>query len=86
MTGRAGIGSCVRNRWAQRIALSAALITATLVKTDAASGVIDTTFGRDGTGRVLSMFVADGTAMAIDRLGNLVVAGTQQACRPDSAQ
>ena len=79
MAGRAGIGSCVRNKWAQRIALSSALIAATLVKTDAASGVIDTTFGRDGTGTVLSTFAAEGNAIAIDRLGNIVVAGTQQA-------
>src|SRR5262245_34196969 len=67
-----------RNKWALRLALAAALIIATLVKTDAASGVIDTTFGRDGTGRVLSTFVAEGTAIAIDRLGNIVVAGTQK--------
>src|SRR4029077_12530133 len=68
----------VRNKWASRIALSAALIAATLVKTDAASGVIDTTFGRDGTGTVLSTFMAEGTAMAIDHNGQIVVAGMQQ--------
>jgi len=69
----------VRNKWASRIALAAALIAATLVTTDASSGVIDTTFGRDGTGTVLSTFMAEGTAMAIDHNGQLVVAGTQQA-------
>ena len=71
-------GVFVRNKWMSRIALSAALIIASLIKTDAASGVIDTTFGLDGTGRVLSTFVAEGTAIAIDRLGNIVVAGTQK--------
>src|SRR4029077_19417014 len=53
-----------------------------LIKTDAASGVIDTTFGRDGTGTVLSTFVAEGNAIAIDRLGNIVAAGTQTANGP----
>ena len=82
MTGRRArvSGSVfVRNKCVSRIALSTALIAATLVTTDASSGVIDTTFGRDGTGTVLSTFVAEGTAMAIDHNGQLVVAGTQQA-------
>jgi uncharacterized delta-60 repeat protein len=80
MTGRAhaGIRSFVRNKWASRIALCAALISATLVKTDAASGVIDTTFGRDGTGTVVSAFMAEGTAIAIDHNQQIVVAGMQQ--------
>jgi uncharacterized delta-60 repeat protein len=78
MIGRALVSRGVfeRNKWAARFALAAALIAATLVKTDAASGVLDTTFGLDG--RVLSTFVAEGNAIAIDRLGNIVVAGTRQ--------
>ena len=61
-----------------RIALSAALIAASLIRIQAASGVIDTTFGRDGTGRVLSSFLAEGAAIAIDHLDRIVVAGVQQ--------
>jgi uncharacterized delta-60 repeat protein len=60
------------------MALAAALIAVTLVKTYAASGVIDTTFGRDGTGTVLSTFAEEGTAIAIDHNGQIVVAGMQQ--------
>src|SRR5215831_18518342 len=71
-------GAFVRNKWVSRIALSAALVAATLVKTDAASGVIDTTFGRDGTGTVVSTFMAEGTAIAIDHNQQIVVAGMQQ--------
>jgi uncharacterized delta-60 repeat protein len=52
------------------------LIAAALVKTDAASGVLDTTFGRDG--RALSTFVAEGAAIAIDHLDRIVVAGTRR--------
>src|SRR5262245_5656423 len=83
MIGRAHVSRGVfgRNRWAARIALAAAVMTAMLVRTDAASGVLDTTFGfdnADGRGRVLSTFVAEGNAMAIDHLGNIVVAGMQQ--------
>ena len=78
MAGHVSRGVFVRKKWALRIALSAALIAATLIKTDAASGVIDTTFGRDGTGTVLSTFMAEGTAIAIDHNGQIVVAGMQQ--------
>ena len=73
-----GAGLFVRKRWATRIALSVGLIAATLIKVDASSGVIDTTFGRNGTGTVLSTFVAEGAAIAIDHNGQIVVAGTQQ--------
>jgi uncharacterized delta-60 repeat protein len=62
----------------RRVFFAAALIAVALVKTDAASGVIDTTFGLDGTGTVLSTFVAEGTAMAIDHNGQIVVAGMQK--------
>lgn len=60
-----------------RLACFAGLIAATLVKIHASSGVIDTTFGRDGTGTVLSTFAAEGTAIAIDHNQQLVVAGMQ---------
>jgi uncharacterized delta-60 repeat protein len=80
MTGRAHAtgSSSIRNKWALRIALSAVLIAATLVKTDASSGAIDTTFGLDGTGTVLSTFMAEGTAVAIDHNRQIVVAGMRK--------
>src|SRR5215467_12918055 len=78
MAGHVSRGVFVRKKWALRIALSAALVAAALVKTDAASGVIDTTFGRDGTGTVVSTFMAEGTAIAIDHNQQIVVAGMQQ--------
>ena len=81
MTGgvHASGGLLGRNRWRLRIALSGALIAATLIKIDASSGVIDTTFGRDGTGTLLSTFMAEGTAIAIDHNQQIVVAGMQKA-------
>jgi len=78
MTGVVSRRVFVWKKWTLRIALSTALIAAALVKTDAASGVIDTTFGRDGTGTVLSTFAEEGTAIAIDHNGQIVVAGMQQ--------
>src|SRR5215470_5326452 len=78
MTVRASRGVFVRKKWALGIAFAAALIAARLGKIDAASGVIDTTFGRDGTGTVLSTFAEEGTAIAIDHNGQIVVAGMQQ--------
>jgi uncharacterized delta-60 repeat protein len=78
MTSGVGGRVFIWKKWALRIALSTALIAAALVKTDAASGVIDTTFGLDGTGTVLSTFMAEGTAIAIDHNGQIVVAGMRQ--------
>jgi uncharacterized delta-60 repeat protein len=75
---RVTAGSFVRKKWASKIALSAALVSAMLIKIDASSGVIDTTFGRDGTGTVLSTFMAEGAAIAIDHNQQIVVAGTQK--------
>jgi len=40
--------------------------------------VIDTTFGLDGTGTVLSNFLAEATAIAIDHNQQIVVAGMQK--------
>jgi uncharacterized delta-60 repeat protein len=68
--------SSVRNRWASRLAFTAAIVAVTLVRADAVPGILDPSFGFDG--RVLSTVNADPAAIAIDHLGRMVVVGTRK--------
>ena len=58
------------------MAFIAAIVAVTLVRADAVPGILDPSFGFDG--RVLSTVNADPSAIAIDHLGRMVVAGTRK--------